>query len=1190
MSAREAAFVDALFALDQQAPDDQRRSFRQSLASLSALAIASPSEGRFEGRDPAKLERGVRAALAAGLFEDLSWIAPEAAAAALYEIANALPPGAEKRDLGRRVLVELYEGSAATFAVIATRMALGSVRGLAGAGIRARVALTLGLPVTADVQIDALALALITRRELVGSFLIEPAVGSLPERRLAARLIERAAMEAAQRTRGGDDGAIRLFEAALEGGPAPAARANPRESRPDRDPIEHAFRTLLADRETLVWRHVASARGLLAAMLPDARRSIEASLAPELSPTEWRRGATSLVASMALDPSAGLAAAMDLLRGPLASRDPGIATAMIWGLPRVIDVEPEAAEELAGAIAQAVPLTIAENLIELRAEAPDFGNAAATRCARELTAAIPAMRAEEDAAALAAGMLRDLAPASRAAELRGLARLGRSLREAIHRALEGFAAVGTREAHARAAHALTIAVELVRALEAIPAEAPRRPEAGGARSSAALLVRDVDTLLLESGVLRNLLLLNKRPSDTNDDVPPIDDIEERLSRWLLAAETAPVALVHSGGSGPAGGPSAPTPPAQAGAVPHAQLHLRQLRALLHLIDAEATDAGDAPERRARIHDRWAGTARKLFQRLASEPASPLRRAVAATIARALDALVRDEVADGADVLLYTALSVAGPADLAVLGEASKHPDVSILITSWARFASVRAGEGGGSEVIRALDAFVAAIPQGSTQRLEGLRGALSRLARALRGVAAAGALRALSDPATSPLALMEDALDRLGQLCDSARRRIGDDLPQSAHPFAPAYPLALAAGRAVQPGADPRAELEPSIVALIERAKGAIPAALASALAAVLPSIASLPVEEIREEEPFLLQPVKRAPAATPSSVGRLPAWIPSRRIIGGFYVHRQLGGGAAGTVFVVTRAEERHDPNAERFALKVPDYDATAARSLSEADFLQLFRQEAGALLEVPEHENLARFVTFDAGARPKPILVMELIEGARCDQLVESRVLSMPVALSILDGVLAGLAAMHAVGVGHLDVKPSNVVLRGGGSTVGARVPQAGPPPRPLSPVLVDFGLAGRRLRPGCATSAYGAPEIWVGAPEGSGDEALSPLAADIYSFGCFAYEVLTGEGLFDGPNDVAMIAAHLTHDGDPPPIARLSNDRETRDIAALLSRCLRKQPRERATAVEARAALARAADKLRGGRWPLPSLSAT
>jgi serine/threonine protein kinase len=63
-----------------------------------------------------------------------------------------------------------------------------------------------------------------------------------------------------------------------------------------------------------------------------------------------------------------------------------------------------------------------------------------------------------------------------------------------------------------------------------------------------------------------------------------------------------------------------------------------------------------------------------------------------------------------------------------------------------------------------------------------------------------------------------------------------------------------------------------------------------------------------------------------------------------------------------------------------------------------------------------------------------MELIEGTRCDQLITSRLLTMPRAFRILDGVLAGLSAMHSVGVGHLDIKPSNVILRDSGEAVRA------------------------------------------------------------------------------------------------------------------------------------------------------------
>ena len=62
--------------------------------------------------------------------------------------------------------------------------------------------------------------------------------------------------------------------------------------------------------------------------------------------------------------------------------------------------------------------------------------------------------------------------------------------------------------------------------------------------------------------------------------------------------------------------------------------------------------------------------------------------------------------------------------------------------------------------------------------------------------------------------------------------------------------------------------------------------------------------------------------------------------------------------------------------------------------------------------------------------------------------------------------------------------------------------------TPVLVDFGLAGRHIRPGCATGPYGAPEIWGLTPE---DWKPRPMPADVYAFACMAYEVLTGDTLF-------------------------------------------------------------------------------
>jgi hypothetical protein len=1132
MRPRAEFFLEGLLSLDRYERADRRAAFRQSIASL---ALAPVGQSPLEGCDEHALARSVRAALADGLFDDLGWLAAPAAAVALYEIAGALPLGPERRELGRIVLEELYEGDAATFVAIATRMAAsGAARALSGAGIRARVALALSLPAIADVRVDPLALALVSRRELSTAWLGAHAIGSLPERRLAARLLEHAAREATERARRGDVEPSLLFHA--------VTRAKQAGTRASPETIEGAWRTLLDDRETLVWRHVACARGLLAHVVPGLREEITAALSTRLSPTEWRRAATSLCAGIAIDPEGTLPIAIDLLKSPLLARDPGIATAMLWGLARAADAEPEAAAELCDALAHAAPLYIAEDLIELRAEIPGFCAAAAERCAAALAEAFVSRPGEEDVYALSLRLRGDLLRRTgRGDPGEGATRPDLLLRAAIERAVDAFVESGSRESYARARIALERAGETVDMLDALRLDPQGVPASARSRSAAVVLVRELDVLLLESGVLRNLLVLSRGPGDTAAGSTASDALYDRLARWLLLSESVPF-----------GGQASPT---------RVIVHQRKLRALLHVIDGENTELGDDQEHRDRVHERWTSSSRLLLTRLAEERATPLRRAVAATVARALDALVRDGAADPADALLYAAYRTSGAEDLSVLAQASMNPEVWRLLHAYARFIEAELTRPfdvpENAPRIPSLEGLFVELPQGASQRLEALRGAIGKLARALGAVQTATALRPLSDPESSPLAALAEALEKIGQLTASALRRCGgEDEPIAVLP-SPAYPLVSAVGRALEAkGGLAAAALQPALNLAMERAFASIPRAIAGVVARILPRLTKLPLD--LDAPPTSLTSARLAE-------GPLPAWMPSRRTLGGFYVHRQIGGGAAGTVFIVTRAEERHDPHADRFALKVPDYDATAARSLSESDFLKLFREEAGALLAVPEHENLARFVTFDAGAKPKPILVMELVEGARCDKLVASRVLTIERAILLLDGVLAGLAAMHGAGVGHLDVKPSNVILRN--ETV---------------PVLVDFGLAGRHLRPGCGTSAYGAPEVWGIVPEGV---KPTPMAADVYSFGCLAFEVLTGETLFDAPNEVALISAHLMHDGMPPPVKKLAEKPGTGSVAGMLAKCLRKDPTARGSVAEIREELGRVAKGIAGRPWPLP-----
>jgi serine/threonine protein kinase len=283
--------------------------------------------------------------------------------------------------------------------------------------------------------------------------------------------------------------------------------------------------------------------------------------------------------------------------------------------------------------------------------------------------------------------------------------------------------------------------------------------------------------------------------------------------------------------------------------------------------------------------------------------------------------------------------------------------------------------------------------------------------------------------------------------------------------------------------------------------------------------------------------------------------------------------------VFVARRAEERHEQSAESYALKVPSYSGQNAHTLSEDEFMRLFRDEAGALLTLPQQQNLAGFVTFDARARPKPILVMELVPGPTLERILEKQELSVPTAFAILQGIASGLAAMHATGIGHLDVKPGNIILRDSQGGFGSKL-TALDAAAPV-PVLVDFGLAGRKLRPGCASPYYGAPEVWDSQVYRLAGEAP---AADVYAYCCLAYELVTGQTLFDGENLSALIGNHLGHDGRPPRLAALYSDQRLIEFAEILTAGLAPDPRARPSIFDVGEALRQFAPNVEDRVWPM------
>ena len=1102
--------VHDLARLSELAGEERRALFRRSLANLAQAA--SKRALPLEGLDPEQLLAGVEASLRAGLFDDLSWLSAPSAASALYELTSALPPSATRDRLNQMVVERLAQADATTFVALATSLAQNSKSGLTSARMRSRVSLSLSLPMGSGARVDALALALISQPDHARDWVEKPSEGSLPSRRLAARLLERAAREAAHRWTTRDDVGLRALETA---------------------PVQAAWQRLLKDRESLVWRHVATARGLLAASSPNIADEIERSLAPELTPTEWRRGATSLAASIAVMPQAALELAERVLASDVVKRDPGVAAAMMMGLARAVEAEPESAERLIVPCLRVGGAEAAEAFLELCEEGlgDGFGQEAVTFVCSLLSKQLaqPSAQADDGTAAMLEWLL---------TRFSGLTAAESSLDTAVRRALYAFADEGAGAAVASAGEALEVARVAVSRLCA----ADLATRAG--RVATVQTLHEIDLGLLQAATLSDLIALGDEQEQARGS---LHELLEQLTGWLTTQEQTPIDDAR---------------------LAHPNLRMRRVRSLLHVIDADGSYGDEwASQRRPRR----LRTARILLNRVRKDVSSPLRRAVLACLARAFDALVREEVFEFSDVLLCAALYVRDPFDVATLAEASMMPELSRALSALGKLAQQIAStseDGARRPCIAALAALVEALPAAHSPRVSLLRWALSRVHHALASLDEARALTEVVGlhGASGALAALSEALLAIAQLVAATRRRL-QPTAQSRSPRVVAYVVELGeafdravASRDPERLSDPLQELEACL-------RAELPDLFSNLVLRVLSALKELPV--LPSRTPFVGRPQESSVSGPPREVRRLPEWMPLSRMLGGFYVLHSIGEGGSGSVFVACRVEQRNEAHAQSFALKMPEYDGTVSQVLSEADFLRLFREEASALLALPESEpNLARFVTFDAGVKPKPILVMEHVPGPSLEKVLARKRLDVLGAFSILRGIAHGLGAMHAVGLAHLDLKPSNVIVRDHGKPAA-------------TPVLVDFGLAGRRLRPGCGTASYAAPEVWA---QGGKPSESDPRPADVYALGCLAYELLTGDTLFQGDSDRAVVAAHLAHDGQPAPVEALRTRASTRALSAWLTRCLRQRATDRASIAELLAQLPAVQSACARESWPL------
>ncbi|UXY27902.1 serine/threonine-protein kinase [Streptomyces sp. HUAS TT20] len=264
-------------------------------------------------------------------------------------------------------------------------------------------------------------------------------------------------------------------------------------------------------------------------------------------------------------------------------------------------------------------------------------------------------------------------------------------------------------------------------------------------------------------------------------------------------------------------------------------------------------------------------------------------------------------------------------------------------------------------------------------------------------------------------------------------------------------------------------------------------------------------------------------------------------RKIGSRYTANQiLGRGSAGTVWL---GEGPEGP----VAIKLLREDLA-----SDQELVGRFVQERTALLGL-EHPNVVsvRDLVVDGNDLA---LVMDLVRGTDLrTRLERERRLAPEAAVAIVADVADGLAAAHAAGVVHRDVKPENVLL----DMQGPLGPGGAHPA-----LLTDFGVAKlidspKRTR---ATKIIGTPDYL--APEIV--EGLPPRAAvDIYALATVLYELLAGFTPFGGGHPGAVLRRHVTETVVPLPGI-------PEELWQLIVQCLAKGPASRLRASELAARL--------------------
>jgi serine/threonine-protein kinase len=260
--------------------------------------------------------------------------------------------------------------------------------------------------------------------------------------------------------------------------------------------------------------------------------------------------------------------------------------------------------------------------------------------------------------------------------------------------------------------------------------------------------------------------------------------------------------------------------------------------------------------------------------------------------------------------------------------------------------------------------------------------------------------------------------------------------------------------------------------------------------------------------------------------------------MVGSYRLVRELGRGGMGTVFEAT-----HTVLPRRAAVKVMHaelrtHPGMATRVVQEASILENVR-----------HPGVVRVYDCNLLDDHRPWIAMELVEGETlANRVAREFCLPSSEVAKLLAEIADVLAAVHARGVIHRDLKPDNLILT--------------PADRDYPLRLIDWGVA--RLGPQRRLTLDGltpGTPIYMSPEQATGKNISAPC--DIYALGVIAYEALTGGPPFDGRTLAEVVSMHLT--SEPAPLEEIT--KAPIELCELVHSMLAKVPAMRPGALEIR-----------------------